>query len=81
MADRSGSRARLEPAADSTSQSRIREGEHVKHVLIVEDNDLVSGALRVLFEQTGRRVSIANSGNRAREIDVGCGEEEEDSKT
>jgi CheY-like chemotaxis protein len=28
-------------------------------VLIVEDNDLVSGALRVLFEQTGRRVSIA----------------------
>jgi len=25
----------------------------------VEDNDLVSGALRVLFEQTGRRVSIA----------------------
>src|SRR5436853_6576337 len=61
MADRSGSRARLEPAADSTSQSRIREGEHVKHVLIVEDNDLVSGALRVLFEQTGRRVSIAST--------------------
>ncbi|HEY2377541.1 MAG TPA: response regulator [Gemmatimonadaceae bacterium] len=28
-------------------------------MLIVEDNDLVSGALRVLFEQTGRRVSIA----------------------
>jgi CheY-like chemotaxis protein len=61
MADRFGSRARLEPAADSTSQSRIREGEHVKHVLIVEDNDLVSGALRVLFEQTGRRVSIAST--------------------
>ncbi|HEX4469867.1 MAG TPA: response regulator [Gemmatimonadaceae bacterium] len=33
--------------------------EHVAHVLIVEDNDLVSSALRVLFEQTGRRVSIA----------------------
>jgi len=30
-------------------------------VLIVEDNDLVSGALRVLFEQTGRRVSIAST--------------------
>lgn len=29
------------------------------HVLIVEDNDLVSNALRVLFESTGRRVSIA----------------------
>ena len=27
--------------------------------MIVEDNDLVSGALRVLFEQTGRRVSVA----------------------
>jgi DNA-binding response OmpR family regulator len=33
----------------------------VPHVLIVEDNDLVSGALRVLFEQTGRRVSIAST--------------------
>ena len=33
--------------------------EHAPHVLIVEDNDLVSGALRILFEQTGRRVSIA----------------------
>ena len=30
-------------------------------MLIVEDNDLVSGALRVLFEQTGRRVSIAST--------------------
>lgn len=29
------------------------------HVLIVEDNDIVSSALRVLFEQTGRRVSVA----------------------
>lgn len=28
-------------------------------MLIVEDNDLVSGAMRVLFEQTGRRVSVA----------------------
>lgn len=44
---------------DSSSPSRTDETERVAHVLIVEDNDLVSGALRVLFEQTGRRVSIA----------------------
>jgi CheY-like chemotaxis protein len=31
------------------------------HVLIVEDNELVTGALRVLFEETGRRVTIAHS--------------------
>jgi two-component system KDP operon response regulator KdpE len=30
-------------------------------VLIVEDNELVTGALRVLFEETGRRVSVAHS--------------------
>ena len=35
--------------------------ERARHVLIVEDNDLVSGALRILFEQTGRRVSIAGT--------------------
>lgn len=44
---------------DSSSPSRTDETERVAHVLIVEDNDLVSSALRVLFEQTGRRVSIA----------------------
>jgi DNA-binding response OmpR family regulator len=49
----------LEQEADSSSRSRIPKDERVAHVLIVEDNDLVSGALRVLFEQTGRRVSIA----------------------
>jgi CheY-like chemotaxis protein len=27
------------------------------HVLVAEDNDLVSGAMRVLFEETGHRVS------------------------
>ena len=59
MVDRSGSRVRLEQEAGSSSQSPIRKDERVAHVLIVEDNDLVSGALRVLFEQTGRRVSIA----------------------
>ena len=30
-------------------------------MLIVEDSDLVSGALRLLFEQTGHRVSVAAS--------------------
>ena len=53
-----------EKEADSTSPSRtIRdEGEGgARHVLIVEDNALVSGALRVLFEQTGRRVSVAGT--------------------
>jgi DNA-binding response OmpR family regulator len=27
------------------------------HVLVAEDNELVSGAMRVLFEETGHRVS------------------------
>jgi len=49
----------LAQEVDSSSPSRTDETERVAHVLIVEDNDLVSGALRVLFEQTGRRVSIA----------------------
>ena len=31
------------------------------HVLIVEDNELVTGALRILFEGTGHRVSVAHS--------------------
>ncbi len=30
-------------------------------MLIVEDNELVTGALRILFEETGRRVSTAHS--------------------
>jgi DNA-binding response OmpR family regulator len=29
------------------------------HVLVAEDNDLVSGAMRLLFEGTGHRVSTA----------------------
>ena len=49
----------MEQEAGSSSQSPTRKDERVAHILIVEDNDLVSGALRVLFEQTGRRVSIA----------------------
>lgn len=31
------------------------------HVLIVEDNELVTDALRILFEETGRRVTLAHS--------------------
>lgn len=31
------------------------------HVLIVEDNELVTGALRILFEETGHRVRVAHS--------------------
>lgn len=30
-------------------------------MLIVEDNELVTSALRVLFEETGRRVTVAHS--------------------
>ena len=30
-------------------------------MLIVEDNDLVTGALRILFEETGRRVTVAHT--------------------
>jgi CheY-like chemotaxis protein len=30
-------------------------------VLIVEDNELVTGALRILFEETGRRVTVAHT--------------------
>ena len=32
-----------------------------KHVLIVEDDANASGALRLLFEETGRRVSLAHT--------------------
>ena len=31
------------------------------HVLVAEDNDLVAGAMRVLFEETGHRVSTTPS--------------------
>ena len=51
----------MEQEAASSSLSRTSRDEHAPHVLIVEDNDLVSGALRVLFEQTGRRVSVAGT--------------------
>jgi CheY-like chemotaxis protein len=33
----------------------------VSHVLIVEDNELVTAALRIVFETTGRRVTVAHS--------------------
>ena len=31
------------------------------HVLVAEDNELVGGAMRVLFEETGHRVTIATT--------------------
>lgn len=30
-------------------------------MLIVEDNELVTGALRILFEESGRRVTVAHT--------------------
>ena len=56
-------------AAASISPSRIpktrdkegSEGAAKAHVLIVEDNELVTAALRILFEETGRRVTVAHS--------------------
>jgi len=41
-------------------------GDDVAHLLIVEDNDLVTGALRVVFESAGYRVSTAASLAEAR---------------
>ena len=35
------------------------------HILLVEDSPLVSDALRVLFEETGHRVTIASSAAEA----------------
>jgi len=64
--DESGSKANLAAAADSISPSRIPKARSKRspskpHVLLVEDNELVTGALRVLFEETGRRVTVAHS--------------------
>ncbi|HKG91190.1 MAG TPA: response regulator [Gemmatimonadaceae bacterium] len=41
------------------------------HVLLVEDSSLVTDALRTLFEQTGRRVSVAPTVSAAVEACVG----------
>jgi CheY-like chemotaxis protein len=54
----------LEAGADSISPSPTptkRDNSDKPHVLIVEDNELVTGALRILFEETGRRVTVAHS--------------------
>src|SRR5207237_1171652 len=64
MVDVSGSRANWAAEADSTLPSRIpktRSKNAKAHVLIVEDNELVTNALRILFEETGRRVTVAHS--------------------
>ena len=50
--------------ADSISRSRTlkKRAEKTKaHILIVEDSELVTDALRILFEETGRRVTVAHS--------------------
>ena len=61
--DVSGSKANWASDPDSISRSRIlkRDKNDRRHVLIVEDNELVTDALRILFEETGRRVTIAHS--------------------
>lgn len=64
MVDASGSKVSWESEADSSLPSRIpktRNRADKPHVLIVEDNELVTGALRILFEETGRRVTVAHS--------------------
>jgi DNA-binding response OmpR family regulator len=68
MVDVYGSRASWVEEVGSSSPSRIlkkrtdeRERAAKPHVLIVEDSDLVTGALRILFEETGRRVTVAHS--------------------
>src|SRR5688500_18159395 len=64
MVDVSGSRASWVSEADSSLRPRIpktRNKADKPHVLIVEDNELVTGALRILFEETGRRVTVAHS--------------------
>jgi DNA-binding response OmpR family regulator len=45
--------------ADKPGEAAAAHGGPRGHVLVVEDNDVVSSALRALFEQTGRRVSVA----------------------
>jgi len=42
------------------------------HVLVVEDSDLVSSALRILLEETGRRVTVAASVRAADEALAGA---------
>ncbi len=74
MVDASGSTAHWAEGAGSSSPSptgsrteqpsrdEARDARDARaHVLIVEDNDIVSGALRILFEETGRRVSTAGT--------------------
>ena len=66
--DVSGSKASWGEGAGSSSPSRNLKKRidatgraELPHVLIVEDSDLVTSALRILFEETGRRVTIAHS--------------------
>jgi len=56
----------MEAASISPSRSLKTRAKRTKqHILIVEDNELVTDALRILFEETGRRVTVAHSVEQA----------------
>src|SRR4051794_30571895 len=64
----SGSRVTSAKAVASTSRfpshqpnSAVDASAAQAHVLIVEDNDLVAGAMRILFESADHRVSTTAS--------------------
>ena len=72
MVDVFGSRASWGEEADfSLPSPALKKRTEVKarapqaHVMIVEDSDLVTSALRILFEETGRRVTVAHSVSEA----------------
>lgn len=48
---------------ESSEQSERANGagDGRRHILLVEDSALVSDALRILFEETGRRVTVAHT--------------------
>jgi DNA-binding response OmpR family regulator len=46
---------------DAADQAHTAPLAPLAHLLIVEDNELVTGALRVVFESAGYRVSTAGS--------------------
>src|SRR5689334_9993015 len=61
MADVSGWRApsAKEAVSSSPSPTSTSDAPRLPYVLLVEDNEGASGALRVLFETTGHRVTVA----------------------
>lgn len=49
------------PDARDGGNAHPRAATSQPHVLVVEDNSLVSDAMRILFEASGNRVSVAGS--------------------